>query len=348
MRIALGILVLVLTSWFFSALLGGPEETASAQTPAEWVSSEQCRECHTQIWDEWASSPHANSWLNEDVRVQSDQFANKDCIDCHAPRPVFETGLGERVLPRSARRAEGVDCLTCHLLPDGKMAGKIDNPRAACQPTTRRELQRVELCSGCHDQHKTVQQWKATPFAEHNEGCMECHMPYRDGTPKSGRIHTMPGGHYIEMVRSAVTLVGGRDDSGVASVTVANVRGGHSYPTDERSRASDIWWRPLPDGPAELNGDGVSAAGGPWRHLHRIRDPYRHEKDIESTLLHFGESRTLAIDDPDAGGRVEAVLVYKRSPYYRDPETGLAREIDAVTDPFEDAELVHRVEVAPR
>ena len=47
MRIALGIIVLVLASWFFSALIGTPEETASAQTPAEWVSSEQCRECHS-------------------------------------------------------------------------------------------------------------------------------------------------------------------------------------------------------------------------------------------------------------------------------------------------------------
>ncbi len=52
MRIVLGIIVLVLASWFFSALIGTPEETASAQTPAEWVSSEQCRECHSQIWDE--------------------------------------------------------------------------------------------------------------------------------------------------------------------------------------------------------------------------------------------------------------------------------------------------------
>ena len=173
-------------------------------------------------------------------------------------------------------------------------------------------------------------------------------MPYRDGTPKSGRIHTMPGGHYIEMVRSAVTFTGARDAAGLAAVTVSNVRGGHSYPTDERSRASDVWWRPLPDAGADLDAHGVATGGGPWRHLHRIRDPYRHEKDIQSTLLHFGESRTLTIDDPDAAGGVEVVLVYKRSPYYRDPATGLARELGEVTDPFEDAELVHRVTVAPR
>ena len=347
MRIVLGVIVLAVASWFFSALLGTPEETASAQGPSEWVSSQQCAECHEQIYNEWKDSPHANSWNNEDVRVQSDDFANKDCIDCHAPRPVFETGLGERVLPRSARRSEGVDCLTCHLLPDGGMAGTITNPRAACQPTTRRELQRVSLCAGCHDQHKTVQQWKATPFAEHREGCMECHMPYRDGTPEGGRLHTMPGGHYIKMVRTAVTFTGELNAEGQPAVTVSNVGGGHSYPTDERSRASDIWWRSIAKD-APLGDHDVAAEGEAWQHLHRIRDPYRHETDMVSTLLHFGDSRTLVIEDEAAlSGPVEVVLVYKRTPYYRDKETGLAMELAAVSDPFDDSELVHRVVIQP-
>ena len=319
MRIALGIFVLVFSGWFLSALVGTPEEVASAAGPTEWVSSQQCRECHQQVWDEWANSPHANSWNNEDVRVQSDQFANKDCIDCHAPRPIFETGVGERVLPRSARRAEGVDCLTCHLLPDGRMAGKVDNPRAACQPTTRRELQRVTMCSGCHDQHKTERQWKETPLAEHDS----------------------------VMARTAVTVTGERADDGACEVTIANIAGGRSYPTDERSRASDIWWRPMPADADALAESGVAADGGAWRHLHRIRDPYRHEKDLVSTLLHYGQSRTLRIEDADAEGGVEVALVYKRSPYYRDPATGLAKHLEEVTDPFEDAELVHRLTLEP-
>ncbi len=347
MRIVFGVIVLAAATWFFSALLGTPEETASAQGPTEWVSSQQCAECHQQIYNEWKDSPHANSWNNEDVRVQSDNFSNKDCIDCHPPRPVFETGLGERVLPRSARRSEGVDCLTCHLTPEGNMAGTVTNPRAACQPVTRRELRRVSLCAGCHDQHKTVQQWKLTPFAEHREGCMECHMPYRDGTPEGGRIHTMPGGHYIDMVRSAITFTGERDASGQPVVTISNVAGGHAYPTDERARASDLWWRTIDSG-AELNDLGVATEGGPWQHLHRIRDPYRHETDMVSTLLHFGESRALTVEGDTARQEtVEVVVVYKRSPYYRDAVTGLAKAYGDVTDPFEDSELVHRVALEP-
>ena len=170
---------------------------------------------------------------------------------------------------------------------------------------------------------------------------MECHMPYRDGTPEGGRVHVMPGGHYIEMVRSAVELTGDRGEDGVARVTLENTSG-HAYPTDERSRASDLWWRTLPA--------DQKAEPGPWTHLHRIRDPYRHEKDLASTLLHWGETRTLAVEDPSGAavpGPVEVVLVYKRTPYYRDSDTGLAMHLVDVTDPFQDSDLVHRVTIEP-
>ncbi|MEL6715245.1 MAG: multiheme c-type cytochrome [Planctomycetota bacterium] len=340
MRIFTGVLVLVLAGWFLSALVDAPEESAMAQSasPTEWISSEQCAECHQQIYDEWISSPHANSWNNEDVRVQSNHFAKQACIDCHAPRPVFETKIGERVLPRPARRSEGVDCITCHLTPEGTMAGTITNPRAACQPVMRRELQRVDLCASCHNQHKTVEQWKETPFADHREGCMECHMPYRDGTPEGGRVHTMPGGHYIEMVRAAVELDVEREEDGTVTVSLTNTSG-HAYPTDERSRASDVWWRPV---------DEAGEPNGRWRNLHRIRDPYRHETDMVSTLLHYGEIRELELDDPAAQGSVEVMLVYKRAPYYRDGNTGQPLRMEDVDDPLEDAELVHSAVVGPK
>jgi len=85
--------------------------------PAEaraFTSSRQCQECHAQTYAEWETSWHAQSWTDPEVRKLSEDFSNTDCIDCHAPRPVFETGLGNRVLPRAVRRVEGVDCLTCH------------------------------------------------------------------------------------------------------------------------------------------------------------------------------------------------------------------------------------------
>jgi hypothetical protein len=81
--------------------------------------------------------------------------------------------------------------------------------------------------------------------------------------------------------------------------------------------------------------------------LLRIRDPYRDETHIVSTLLMYGESRPLVIDDPAAESGVEVALVYKRAPYYRDPTTGAPIPTEQVTDPFIDAELVHRAVALP-
>lgn len=325
-RLVAGLVVLVMLGTLVAQLAAPPPP---AQPAGEFTSSEQCKECHAQEYEEWIGSAHANSWNNPDVYAQSNGFENKDCIDCHAPRPVFETGLGNRVLPRSSRRSEGVDCISCHMLPDGNVAGTIDNARAACRPVTRRELQRVDYCGVCHNQHKTVDQWRKTHYAENNIGCIDCHMPHRDGDPNKGRSHVMPGGHDIDVVRSAVRWKTERAGDRIV-VELENHAGGHAFPTDERSRASDIWWRVV----------GTED----WNHLHRIRDPYRYETDIPRTLLDYGEVRTLEIEDAPADP-VEVMWVYKLTPYYRLPETGDPIEIDEVIDPLMDSRELFRAVV---
>lgn len=329
MRIALGLLVLGLAAWLLVALFGRPEAVAEA---LGFTSSAQCRDCHSEVYAEWEQSWHARSWTDPDVRApsQSNNFANKDCIDCHAPKDVFLTGLGKRVLPRSTRRSEGVDCLACHRLPDGRMAGTLTDPRAACRPVATLDLQREDFCGVCHNQHKTVDQWRATAWAERGEGCIFCHMPFRDGDPNRGRSHRMLGGHDLPLLQSAVSLTAHREADKVV-VMIENHGAAHAYPTDERSRASDLWWRPQGE--------------QDWRHLHRIRDPYRYETDIPSTLLMPGERRRIELVDTDASGALEVLLVYKLTPYYRDPETGAAQFTSEVTDPLSDSREVHRVQV---
>jgi len=329
LRPALGLLVAALALWLAWALFAAPAPApAQART---FNSSRQCQECHSAPYAEWEVSWHAQSWNDPEVRKLSGDFANTDCIDCHAPRPVLETGLGQRVLPRVARRVEGVDCLTCHLLPDGRIAGTIENPSAPCRPTERRELVQPEFCAPCHDQHGTVQQWKATPFAQQGPGfrnCVDCHMPFRDADPARGRDHTMHGGHDPALLRAAAELRAHRAE-GALVVEVENVGAGHNYPTDERSRASDLFWRPLAE-----PGSGPL----PWRHLYRFRNPYRYEVGLENTELPFGQTVTIRVDDPQSAGPVEVALFYKLSPYWSDPQR---------PDPEREATLVHRIEVAP-
>lgn len=327
-RLVLGGITLALGSWLMLAVFtdGSGTSASPAQT---FTSSAQCKECHPTIYAEWESSPHAQSWTNEAVRSLSNDFANQDCIACHAPRGVFDVGPGERMLPRNVRRHEGVDCLTCHALTEGGVAGSISNPRAACRPTQKIELTRPMFCAGCHNQHKTVDQWQASNWPDLDQDCRSCHMPYRDGTPESGRSHAMPGGTSLDFLQRAIALSGERTNTGWL-IRLANVGAGHTFPTDERSRASDVFWRPL----AEKGQPGVDT----WRHLDRMRSPYRTESGIEDTLLQAHEVREVTIDDPAAADGVEIAWYYKRSPYWEDA---------ARPDPDREATLVHRLELKP-
>jgi hypothetical protein len=321
-RLILGICLVAVSLWALLKIFA----PAGGEAPArKFTSSAQCQECHPGVYAEWESSSHANSWINPDVRALSNDFSNTDCIDCHAPRPIFETGIGKRVLPRSSRRSEGVDCIACHALPGGGVAGRIDDQRAACRPVQRVDLTREEFCAACHDQHQTVQQWASSRYAEQGIGCLDCHMPYRTTDPKEGRDHRCLGGHDIELVRSAVELRGVRTGDSW-TIEVENVGAGHSFPTDERSRAADLFWRPLVEGDAEP---------GRWRQFYRFRSPYRYEVDIVDNLLLVHETRSIPLE---TDGAVEVALFYKLSPYYEDPEQ---------PDPEREARLVERLELRP-
>jgi hypothetical protein len=339
LRPILGLLVLCATGWLLFVLLRS--EPAVAQTTA-WTSSEQCASCHPDAFETWQRSEHANAWTGHAVRAQSNDFANQDCIDCHAPQPVFSFALGERVLGRATRRPEGVDCIACHSLPEGGVAGGFHDPKAACQPVERKELLSADYCGSCHNLHGTVTQWKNSRWAEQRVTCIDCHMP--EG-PDGRRSHAMPGGNDPELLAKAVELSVERGPEGWV-LLLENTGAGHSFPTDERSRAADLFWRPLPS----AGGDG-----GPWNHLHRLRSPYRHEVDLPDTLLLVHEQRRIPVLDrgPEArerlllnnapgqpvAGPIEVLLVYKRSPYY---PGGLSKP---ESDP--DATVLQRLELIP-
>ncbi len=292
-----------------------------------FASSSGCRDCHGEVYREWEGSWHAQSWNDAAVRALSNDFANAECIDCHAPRPVFETGLDQRVLARVERRLEGVDCIACHALGGadaGRVAGTIEREDVPCRPKRVAALSGSEFCATCHNQHQTVTEWLVSRYAAQGIGCIDCHMPYRDGDPARGRDHSLHGGHSLEQLRTAVDLRARRADGRVL-VEVENVGAGHNFPTDERSRAVDVFWRPL------------RADAGPWRHLFRFRSPYRDE-DVPETLLPAGETYTLELAEPEAAGTIEVGLFYKLTPYWTDP---------ARPDPEKEARLVERVELAP-
>jgi len=288
-------------------------------TPAEPLvlhSSAQCLECHPGVAQEWQDSHHAFAFENPEVRKLSNDFGNQECIACHAPRPVLSFEPGERVLARASDRGLGVDCLSCHAHPDGGVGTSNPRPRedAPCRPLTVPRMASVEHCASCHNQHGTVDQWRAAPEALKGDSCLQCHMPqaFRAGG-RSGFDHTYLAAHDLGALQSAVTLRGGWDASGPWAELV-NDGAAHNFPTDERSRAADL----------QVRWQGADGAWSDWRHLYRFRDPYRDETDLTNTQLPSGATHRETPAAPEGATRGEVRILYRTNPFLSDEE---AREL---------------------
>lgn len=287
-----------------------PPSTPSVRAP-RFESSLQCRECHRAVFDEWLGSHHQIAYRNPEVRKLSDDFRNKECQACHLPRPVFQTGLLGRALPRVARPDEGVDCLACHLAADGGILARADAPAAPCRPRASAELVSVKLCEMCHNQHQTTDQWRASAYAGSGITCNDCHMPAVNG---SGRSHAFPGAHDAAMLRRAALLEVEAIGSEVA-LRLTNVGAGHSFPTEERHRAVDLEYRFVAAG--ETPGEFTRA----WR----FRQPYRDEPGPD-TQLPADETKEVRVPVPAGATAVQARLWYRLYPYATDAESTLLFE----------------------
>jgi hypothetical protein len=105
---------------------------AKPQAPHH-VTSEVCKACHLDIYNQWAGSMHANSTalkdpihgfmyrkvmgdpLQEDLRNKKGKYPV--CLKCHAPNAAIDKKTN---LEAVASYNEGVNCISCHLLKSYK------------------------------------------------------------------------------------------------------------------------------------------------------------------------------------------------------------------------------------
>ncbi|MBK6941108.1 MAG: hypothetical protein IPH13_13080 [Planctomycetes bacterium] len=318
---------------------GGGRATSStnASGPSfdeRFPDSRSCQPCHQEVFDEWKDSQHAIAFVNPLVRREdmADGFRKKDCIPCHAPRPVFEAGLGKsaRVLTRETARAEGVDCLSCHRAGDGVAASR-PGLTGACNPVFRAELTSTDLCAPCHNQHNTIDEWEASAPTLRGANCNHCHMPEVDRPAtatrpaRKGRSHASHGGKDATVLASAATVdftVGAaQDGSPVLDVVLTNSGCAHNFPTDARHRAVDLVVQLLGAqgeyvGPTAKLGPGEE--GGNARL--RLRNPYRDEFGKTNTQLASGQSTTLRVPLVPGATSAEIRVLMKRTPFLSDAE----------------------------
>jgi len=232
-----------------AAMVLVPAGGGDAEATAVRMTSADCIGCHSEIAAEVAASWHGQAYTDPDVLQLSKNFQDEQCISCHAPRPIFERGdetVGERVLARRENREIGIDCVSCHLLPDGRVAGTRGIEGAPCRPVAKPILKRAQFCHGCHNQHKTVDEYMASRWAE-THTCNDCHMPkvdrpLADGGPvrKGVKTHVFEGGHHPWILAKAATLeVEVRDGKLVVGVT--NSGTGHMMPSDRATSSRNRW-----------------------------------------------------------------------------------------------------------
>ncbi|MEW6742734.1 MAG: multiheme c-type cytochrome [Planctomycetota bacterium] len=289
-----------------------------------------CRPCHAEVYEEWKSSSHAIAFVDPPVVEASQDFRNRDCIPCHAPRPVFESGagVGTRVLARDAGREDGVDCLACHGVTGGVAAARA-GLTAPCNPIETPLLLEIDVCAPCHDQHGTVsKEWFLSEHAALGLGCSDCHMPAvarksaEGGSERPGRSHRFPGAHDVEFLKTAIdvsyeleTQVG----TNTLTVSVTNRGAGHHVPTDSRDRALDLVVRLFDEtgeivSPEGLDGLREGSAGNLADHRLRFRNPYRTEFGLDDTRIAAGARGTLKVPLTESVSSAEIRVIYKLTP----------------------------------
>ena len=301
-------------------------------TPAFRTAAE-CGKCHVEIYEEWKASYHGRAMSDPLFRELSAEVNKEECIRCHAPVNLRDSGF-ETPVARSELREDAISCLSCHQ-SGGNVAGPNGGLSGACRPVGDPDQTNViKMCFVCHNQHDTGNEWLRGPWSK-GEGevpmkdWMDCHMPEVErplvpgGPVRKGRRHTWFGGHSTNMLKKAAKLdveIKKLDDGGFRfEVFVTNVGAGHAIPTDARHRSFDTYLL-LRDADGNLILDPLQASQQRKAHLAKFRKFYRGsgKKDTQippkARVSTLGEGKGY-LDVPEAvSGTGEAWLVYRLTP----------------------------------
>ena len=305
----------------------------------EVMRSSYCAGCHPEIYAEHAQNTHGRAFTDEEVRLATGRFSQADCIVCHTPRPIFETGIGMNPKRRHYGLEEGNTCMTCHWKSGYDYAGFAGGTE--CKVAFDDRVGRVEACASCHRNHGTPYQWERAPNGKASgRECMDCHMqtivrPVAVGEPpKKVKSHVFPGSRSESQLKKAYSYTAAISGNEVV-VTVKNKGAGHNFPTElkQRSLESLIVVR-----------DAQGREIGRSRLV--FRDPYKRPYGLElqvNTQIPSGETREHRVPLKVAAGSVDCELHFKLYYPIEDHHPGLARRLETRKLVFADVTPSDRV-----
>jgi hypothetical protein len=217
---------IVLLTLFFCALFANDKTHTFA-------SNEECKACHTNIYDEFSGSMHMNSTPQKDPihnAVWSKHPANKKkqhygCGKCHTPAANNLDDMlkkGKKALPsiKNQSHQDGISCAYCHRIEKIELHKKhntniiskkeksyygtrekhIDSPFHAIVTEGNEHIKNGNVCIGCHSHKMNKHKLNvcSTNIANEMDGanCVSCHMPKVKGsvsTMNDTATHTFHG-----------------------------------------------------------------------------------------------------------------------------------------------------------
>ena len=153
-------------------------EKAVVEQPPNTMSAEDCGTCHKNEFREWKKSPHAQAWVSETFRQQTDGYQTTKCLTCHRPDPIYGIEDPKKITARKENANEGVTCVTCHLTPESEIGGPHLVLPAHYVKSSDDYYLDSKQCGVCHQAH--YQDWKKTEksmVSKKLETCQDCHMP---------------------------------------------------------------------------------------------------------------------------------------------------------------------------
>ncbi len=306
-------------------------------TPAyreQVMHSSFCADCHPAIYAEHEANTHGLAFQDTETRLATHNFRREDCVRCHTPRPVFETGIGMTPMQRWTDLEEGNTCMSCHWKKG------VDYARfrggAECKTAFDPRVGEVEACASCHRIAGTPDQWSRAEQG-HKAGrvCIDCHMPLVlrpvavGEKPREVHSHVFPASHSEKQLRRAYEWKASVEGNELV-VRITNKGAGHNFPTATRQRALESLVT-------------VRDADGKVIGSSRMSCTYPYASELEpgqltmpvSTQIPSGKTREHRVPLPVASGTVECSLYFKIYRPSADSDPELARVLETATLPFD-------------
>ncbi len=310
--------------------VGTQNELGTERHLQEVMKSTYCASCHPDIYAEHAQNTHGRAFTDEEVRLATGRFSQSDCIICHTPRPVFETGIGQNPIRRHFDLEEGNTCMTCHWKEGQDYSGFQGGPE--CTTAFDDRVGTVEACASCHRNHGTPYQWELAPKGKlAGKKCIDCHMaevfrPVAVGEePSPVRSHVFPASRNEAHLRKAYAYEA-RIDGNEVVVRITNRGAGHNFPTELKQRSVESLV-------VVRDASGAEVA----RSRMVFRDPYKRPYGLTlpvNTQIPSGESREHRVPIQVSDGTVECELHYKLYYPIEDHHPDLARRLEVRHLPF--------------